>query len=51
MRAQAPIYVDDAVMASASFPAWVNVPKETQKAMQEEFHTFVEDLNPEDFAI
>ena len=51
VRAQAPIYVDDAVMASASFPAWVNVPKETQKAMQEEFHTFVEDLNPEDFAI
>ena len=51
VRAQAPIYVDDAVMASASFPAWVNVPKETQKAMQEEFHSFVEELNPEDFSL
>ena len=51
VRAQAPIYVDDAVMASASFPAWVNVPKEAQKAMQEEFHSFVEELNPEDFSL
>ena len=49
VRAQAPIYVDERVMQAASFPAWVNVPKETQKAMQEEFHTFVEGLNPEDF--
>lgn len=49
VRARAPIYVDEQVMRSASFPAWVNVPKETQKAMQEEFHTFVEGLNPEDF--
>lgn len=50
VRAHAPIYVDESVMARASFPAWVNVPKETQKAMQEEFHSFVENLAPEDFA-
>jgi uncharacterized protein len=49
VRARAPIFVDEKVMRSASFPAWVNVPKEEQKAMQEEFHTFVETLKPEDF--
>ena len=51
VRAKVPVYVDEGVMASASFPLWVNVPKEQQEAEMAEFHTFVEALEPEDFTL
>ena len=49
VRLDAPIFVDENVMAAASFPSWVNVKKDQQKAEIEEFHNFVEALSPEDF--
>ena len=49
LRVKAPIYVDEKVIASASFPVWVNVEKERQQAEMEEFHQFVEAVGPEDF--
>lgn len=49
VRLEAPIYVDENVMAAASFPSWVNIEKDQQKAEIEEFHNFVEALSPEDF--
>lgn len=49
IRLDAPIFVDENVMAAASFPSWVNVKKDQQKAEIEEFHNFVEALSPEDF--
>ena len=49
IRLDAPIFVDEAVMASASFPSWVNVRQDQQKAEIEEFHNFVEELSQEDF--
>ena len=49
IRLDAPIFVDEADMASASFPSWVNVRQDQQKAEIEEFHNFVEELSPEDF--
>lgn len=49
VRLKAPIYVDEKVMASASFPLWVNIPKEQQEAEMAEFHDFVETLSPSDF--
>ncbi len=51
IRLSAPIYVADSVMASASFPSWVNMQREQQEAELEEFHDFVENLSPEDFCI
>lgn len=51
VRLKVPIYVDEAVLASASFPSWVNIPQERQKAEIEEFHDFVENLSPADFAL
>lgn len=50
IRMRTPIYVAEDVLSAASFPSWVNVPKEQQLVMQEEFHDFVESLSPEDFA-
>lgn len=49
IRLDAPIFVGENVMASASFPSWVNIKKDQQKAEIEEFHNFVEALSPEDF--
>lgn len=51
VRTKVPIYVEEDVLASASFPSWVNVPREQQQAQMEEFHEFVENLSPEDFAL
>lgn len=51
VRLKAPIYVDESVLASASFPLWVNIPQERQKAEIEEFHDFVEHLSPSDFIV
>lgn len=50
VRLKVPIYINESVMASASFPTWVNIAQEQQKAEMEEFHNFVENLSPEDFA-
>lgn len=49
VRMKAPMYVADKVMAQASFPSWVNVKSEQDKAEIEEFHAFVENLEPSDF--
>ena len=51
VRLKTPIYVEEDVLASASFPSWVNVPQERQKAEIEEFHDFVESLSPSDFVM
>ena len=51
VRLKVPIYIQESVLASASFPTWVNVAREQQKAEMEEFHSFVENLSPEDFAM
>ena len=51
VRLKAPIYVDEKVMASASFPLWVNIPHEQQEAEMAEFHDFVENLSPSDFSV
>ena len=50
VRLKVPIYINESVMASASFPTWVNIAQEQQKAEMEEFHSFVENLSPVDFA-
>ncbi len=49
VRLNAPIYIDESVVASASYPIWVNMTQEQQDAEIEEFHTFVESLSPSDF--
>lgn len=51
VRLKAPMYVADAVMEAASFPAWVNVKKERDEAEMREFHDFVEHLSPSDFVL
>ena len=51
VRLHVPMYVADRVFAQASFPAWVNTSSAQQQAELEEFHTFVEGLEPEDFVI
>lgn len=51
VRLKAPIYVEEDVLASASFPSWVNITQERQKAEIEEFHNFVESLSPADFVL
>lgn len=50
VRQQAPIYVEDSVFEAASYPSWINTPQGQQKVAIEEFHDFVENLSPEDFA-
>ena len=51
VRLKVPIYINESVLASASFPTWVNIAQEQQKAKMEEFHSFVETVSPEDFAL
>lgn len=51
VRLKVPIYIQESVLAAASFPTWVNISREQEKAEMEEFHAFVEDLSPEDFAL
>lgn len=51
VRMKAPIYVSESVLASASMPVWVNGDKDRQRIEMEEFHRFVENLSPEDFAV
>lgn len=50
-RLGVPVYVDEGVMAAASFPSWVNASKDQQQVEIDEFHEFVEALSPEDFCL
>lgn len=50
VREQAPIYVEENVMDLASFPAALN-PAGTKAIEVEEFHNFIEKVNPEDFKV
>lgn len=50
VRLRVPMYVADKVLAQAGFPAWVNARNGMQQAQIEEFHNFVENLEPSDFA-
>lgn len=50
-RLKAPVYVDEHVLASASFPSWVNGTRDRQQVEIEEFHDFVESLSPDDFTV
>jgi bifunctional DNase/RNase len=50
VRAGVQIYVDDSVLATATMPDFAAVERERQAHDIEEFHNFVESLNPEDFA-
>ena len=49
VRLKRPIFVESAVLESASFPSWVNAQREQDKAAIAEFHEFVDGLSPEDF--
>ena len=51
VRLKVPMYVSEAVMEAASFPAWVNVKKERDEEEMREFHNFVEHLSPSDFIL
>ena len=50
LRMKVPMYVDEKVLISASFPAWVNTEQGIRKAEEAEFHKFVSTLEPEDFS-
>lgn len=49
LRMRAPMYVAESVIEVASFPAWVNGKSDQEKVELEQFHDFVEQLEPEDF--
>lgn len=48
VREQAPIYIDDKVLESASFPYLFKEPYDEERIV-DEFKTFLEGLSPEDF--
>lgn len=50
IRLKVPMYVDEKVIASASFPTWVNIKSERERTEIQEFHKFIESVSPEDFA-
>jgi len=50
VREKSPIYVEEKVMDLASFPAAMN-PAGTNAIEVEEFHNFIEKVNPEDFKV
>jgi bifunctional DNase/RNase len=49
IRMNVPMYVSESVMASAGYPAWVNIKSEQDKEEIEQFHEFVESVTPDDF--
>lgn len=51
VRLHVPMYVSEQVLEQASFPSWVNVKSEQERVEMEEFHSFVENLEPSDFAL
>ena len=50
MRTGAPIYARSDVLTTASYPDFKGVEKEEEEHEMEEFHKFVENLTPDDFA-
>lgn len=50
VRERAPIYVEEEVMDLAAFPAAFN-PAGTNAIEVDEFHNFIENINPEDFRV
>ncbi len=50
VRVQAPIYVEDDVMLSSSFPYEFS-PQGRMEAEMDEFHQFIESVQPEDFTV
>lgn len=50
LREKSPIYVDETVMELAAFPAALS-PGTAEKIEEEEFHDFIESINPEDFKV
>lgn len=50
IREKAPIYVDESVMEIAAFPAALN-PGASERIEVQEFHDFIEAVNPEDFKV
>lgn len=49
VRTDVPIYADDSVIETASFPDFRSVELDEEEHELEEFRTFVESLSPEDF--
>jgi uncharacterized protein len=50
VRTGAPIYARGDVLTTASYPDFKGVEKEEEEHEMEEFHKFVENLSPDDFA-
>lgn len=50
VRTGAPIYARSDVLTTASYPNFRGVEKEEEEHEMEEFHKFVENLSPDDFA-
>lgn len=51
VRDEAPLYAEDSVLTTASMPDFRGVEKDEEAHELEEFHTFVENLSPEDFNV
>lgn len=51
VRTHAPVYVKDSVLEAATFPDFKAVEADERDRELEEFHDFVENLNPEDFNV
>ncbi len=49
VRTQAPIYADESVLKTAAMPDFRGVEKDEEAHELEEFHSFVENLYPDDF--
>lgn len=50
VRSNVPIYVEEEVLDLASFPAAFSVGNNTDSIEVEEFHDFIESVNPDDFS-
>ena len=51
VREQVPIYADERVLSTAALPDFRSVEKDERAHEMEEFHSFVENLVPDDFAV
>lgn len=51
VRSKALIFADDAVLAAATYPDFKAVRNDEIQREMHEFHSFVENLNPEDFTV
>lgn len=50
VRTKSPIFVAEAVMDAASYPDFAAIGRDEEEKSMEEFHDFVENLSPDDFA-